>query len=116
MQRIFLHHLWDKECARAGVRDASNLAWKIAYCCRYQHNNRLLKSYQSERYSNVKEYINTTMKMGKLLNEIGDVNVSDTVKKSHNGSRTMQHNKTHLGPGLGSSNDPNRGKIFPNVK
>ena len=38
------------------------------------------------------------------------------LKKSHNGSRTMSTIKPDLGPGLGSSNDPNRGKIFPNVK
>ena len=56
------------------------------------------------------------MKMGKLLNEIGDTNVSKTVKKNNDGKRTMTTIKPSLGPGLGNLNDVNRGKIFPNLK
>ena len=100
----------------AGIRDVSNLAWKIAICCQNFHNKNLLKSYQSERYNNVKEYINTTMNMGKLLNEIGDTNVSKTVKNSNDGKRTMTSIKPSLGPGLGKKNDTNRGKVFPNMR
>ena len=100
----------------AGIRDASNLAWKIAFCCQTEHNIKLLKSYQSERYKNVKEYILTTMNMGKLLNEIGGTNVSKTVKNTEDGSKTMSTIKPGLGPGLGSLKDQNRGKIFPNMK
>ena len=40
------------------------------------------------------------MNMGKLLNEIGDTNVSKTVKNSNDG-RTMTSIKPSLGPGLG---------------
>ncbi len=100
----------------AGIRDASNLAWKIANCCQKHHNTKLLKSYQTERYKNVKEYIYTTMKMGKLLNEIGDVNVSKTIKSSDDGIKTMSTIKPSLGVGLGNLKDVNRGKIFPNLK
>ena len=32
----------------AGIRDASNLAWKISLCLRFKHNDALLNSYQSE--------------------------------------------------------------------
>ena len=39
----------------AGIRDASNLSWKIAHCLKNNHSDKLLKTYQSERYSNVKE-------------------------------------------------------------
>ncbi len=99
----------------AGIRDASNLSWKIAFCCKKFHCVKLLNSYQSERYQNVKEYISTTMNMGKLLNEIGDINVSDTVKNKKDGSKIMSTIKPKLGPGLGSVKDKNRGKIFPNL-
>ena len=39
----------------AGIRDVSNLAWKISYCLNNKHDENLLKTYQSERSSNVKE-------------------------------------------------------------
>ena len=55
----------------AGVRDASNLAWKIAYCLKNNHSEKLLNTYQSERYSNVIEYIKTTVKMGEFVNAVG---------------------------------------------
>ena len=100
----------------AGIRDASNLAWKIAFCCQNEHNIKLLNSYQSERYKNVKEYILTTMNMGKLLNDMGGTNVSKTVKNAEDGSKTMSTIKPSMGPGLGSLKDKNRGKIFPNIK
>ena len=62
----------------AGIRDASNLAWKISICCKKGHNEKLLDTYQSERSSNVRDYIYTAMKMGELLNSIGGSKVSDT--------------------------------------
>ncbi len=99
----------------AGIRDVSNLSWKLTYCCRRGNDEKLLNSYQSERYSNVKEYIKTTMKMGKLLNEIGDINVTSTVRTRGNGINTMSSIKPKIGKGLGKITDKNRGKVFPNL-
>ena len=100
----------------AGIRDASNLAWKIAMCCNKGHNEKLLDTYQSERSSNVRDYIKTAMKMGELLNSIGGSDVSDTVFIQPDGSIKMNTIKPKLGKGLGISKDPNRGKIFPSLK
>ncbi len=100
----------------AGIRDASNLAWKISICCKKGHNERLLDTYQSERSSNVKDYINTAMKMGELLNSIGGSKVSDTVYVEKDGTIKMNSIKPELGKGLGKLNDKNRGKIFPSLK
>ena len=97
----------------AGIRDASNLAWKISICCKIGHNEKLLNSYQTERSSNVKNYINTAMKMGELLNSIGGSKVSDTVFIQPDGTIKMNTIKPKLGKGLGDCKDPNRGKIFP---
>ncbi len=99
----------------AGIRDASNLAWKISICCKKEHNERLLDTYQSERSSNVKDYINTAMKMGELLNSIGGSKVSDTVYVEKDGTIKMNSIKPELGKGLGSLHDKNRGKIFPSI-
>ena len=100
----------------AGIRDASNLAWKINMCCNKGHNEKLLDTYQSERSSNVRDYIKTAMKMGELLNSIGGSDVSDTVFIQPDGSIKMNTIKPKLGKGLGISKDPNRGKIFPSLK
>ena len=100
----------------AGIRDASNLAWKITMCCKKGHNEKLLDTYQSERSSNVRDYIKTAMKMGELLNSIGEFEVSDTVFIQPDGSIKMNTIKPKLGKGLGISKDPNRGKIVPSLK
>ena len=34
----------------AGIRDAANLAWKLAHCIRRGHDDAMLDSYQSERH------------------------------------------------------------------
>ena len=99
----------------SGLRDVSNLFWKLAYCCHFGHKEKLLASYESERLKNVKEYIITTINMGKLLNSIGDTNVSKTVKEAQDGSKVMTSIKPPLGPGLGSKSDKLRGYIFPFV-
>ena len=100
----------------AGIRDASNLAWKISICCKNGHSENLLNSYQSERSSNVRDYINTAMKMGELLNSIGGSEVSDTVFVQPDGTIKMNTIKPQLGKGLGECEDINRGKIFPSFK
>ena len=100
----------------AGIRDASNLAWKISICCKKGHNEKLLDTYQSERSSNVRDYINTAMKMGELLNSIGGSKVSETVFVEKDGTKKMNSIKPQLGKGLGNPHDKNRGKIFPFIK
>ena len=97
----------------SGLRDVSNLFWKLAHCCYFGHKEKLLASYESERLLNVKEYIITTINMGKLLNSIGDSNVSNTVKEDQNGFKVMTSIKPPLGPGLGNRRDKLRGDIFP---
>ena len=100
----------------AGVRDASNLAWKIAYCLKNNHSEKLLNTYQSERYSNVIEYIKTTVKMGEFVNAVGTSNITGEVASTPNGQKSMKSIKPKLGKGLGKINDKNRGKIFPQFK
>ncbi len=99
----------------AGIRDAANLAWKLAECCREEAKlsdaseaessvkiNRLVESYQNERIANVKEYIQTAIALGELINSCStglpqdDVEAdSDTVK--------MKSIVPRLGEGLGAS-------------
>ncbi len=100
----------------AGIRDASNLAWKIANCIRNKFDETLLNTYQSERSLNVKEYIETTMRMGEFVNAVESIQITDNIKSDNKGIKSMQSIKPKLGKGLGNSKDRNRGKTFPQFK
>ncbi len=100
----------------AGIRDASNLAWKIANCIRNKFNETLLNTYQTERSLNVKEYIETTMRMGEFVNAVESIQITDNIKSDNKGIKSMQSIKPKLGKGLGNLKDRNRGKTFPQFK
>jgi len=100
----------------AGIRDVSNLAWKIAKCLRDKHSEKLLNTYQSERFSNVKKYVQTTMRMGEFVNAVGSDQITDNISSSNDGTKSMQSIKPKLGQGLGKKTDKNRGEIFPQLK
>jgi len=100
----------------AGIRDVSNLAWKITICINKKHNEKFLDTYQTERFSNVKEYIQTTMRMGEFVNAIGTDKITNNISFGPDGTKSMQSIKPKLGYGLGSKIDKNRGKIFPQLK
>ena len=78
----------------AGIRDASNLAWKIAKCLKNEHDEKLLDTYQSERFSNVKEYIETTMRMGEFVNAVESIQITDNITSSTDGLEKHEVHKT----------------------
>lgn len=51
----------------AGIRDASNLAWKLAHCVKYGSDDALLASYQQERAPHTRKYIETAISLGELI-------------------------------------------------
>ncbi len=97
----------------AGIRDVSNLAWKISLCLKNKHDDKLLNTYQSERSSNVKEYIETTMRMGEFVNAVGRSPITNNISADSKGRKSMKSIKPRLGHGLGDLKDKFRGKIFP---
>ncbi len=100
----------------AGIRDASNLAWKISLCVKNKHNEDFLDTYQTERFSNAREYIETTMRMGEFVNAIGSDKITNNISSKPDGTKKMESIKPKLGFGLGDKTDRNRGKIFPQLK
>ncbi len=50
----------------SGIRDAHNLAWKLAYALKYD-NRKILDSYEIERKNHVWQMINISILMGKIL-------------------------------------------------
>jgi len=84
----------------AGMRDAGNLAWKLARVLRGQNNDLLLDTYQSERAPHVREYIELAVRLGGLINtKAMEAAVPGSVLNGGEAAR-MTSIKPRLGPGL----------------
>ena len=86
----------------AGIRDVANLAWKLAAVTNGV-NQGLLDTYESERSSNVREFIDLTMRLGKVINQ---------TSKSQQETTKMESIWPSLGPGLGMRNNI-EGQLVP---
>ncbi|SAL86606.1 FAD-binding monooxygenase [Caballeronia arvi] len=51
----------------AGIRDASNLAWKLGAVLRGEASDALLDTYESERSPHVREFIETAVQLGSVI-------------------------------------------------
>lgn len=51
----------------AGIRDASNLAWKLADVVAGAADEELLDTYESERSPHVREFIDTAVRLGRII-------------------------------------------------
>ena len=52
----------------SGIRDAGNLAWKLAVSLSDAKNKKILDSYEEERKPHALEMINLALKMGRIMN------------------------------------------------
>ncbi len=97
----------------AGMRDAGNLAWKLARVLRGQNNGSLLDTYQSERAPHVREYIELAVRLGGLINtKAMQAAVPGSVLNGGEAAR-MTSIKPRLGPGLAAGCNGLAGDIAP---
>ena len=54
----------------SGLRDASNLCWKLAYVINNELNDEILNTYEVERMDEVKNSINSSIALGKLIDSL----------------------------------------------
>ena len=70
----------------SGIRDAANLAWKLALTLKGRGASGLLDSYGQERSPHMRAYIETAIKLGYLINSIdgasGPAQAGDAADKS----------------------------------
>ncbi len=101
----------------AGIRDASNLAWKLALCVKGQAEATLLDSYRAERAPNVRAYIETAMRLGGLINTLDRETALAQAKTSGSGAAKMASIAPPLGGSrlgdLHISGGPHVGQLFP---
>lgn len=101
----------------AGMRDVSNLAWKLARIVHGHHTmpdaDHLLGSYQSEREPHVREYIELAIKLGSVINATAtrDDFPGDTRDSSQ--PARMESKKPMLGPGLCAGHTAATGQLAP---
>jgi len=93
----------------AGIRDVANLSWKLERAVR-DGDDTLLDSYQSERIPHTREYIETAVRLGWLINTEGPEAALGAAEPGQDGAATMVKVGPPLGPGLG--NGPHAGQIF----
>ncbi len=96
----------------AGVRDAANLAWKLAYALTGEGNERLLDSYESERAPHVREFILQAVRVGRILQSTSPDEVLQRDTRMSSKPETMHTPAPRLGIGLHRSDDPQGGRIF----
>lgn len=94
----------------AGIRDAANLGWKLAQVIKGQASDILLDSYQSERHPNAREFIETAVRLGGLINAADSETAFRAAMTKPDGSAAMKSIYPALGAGLGSG--AHAGQLF----
>ncbi|MCM2561677.1 bifunctional 3-(3-hydroxy-phenyl)propionate/3-hydroxycinnamic acid hydroxylase [Lutimaribacter sp. EGI FJ00015] len=98
----------------AGIRDVTNLYWKLALVCKGlvggETADALLDTYESERKPNAREYIQTAVRLGGLINTSGTEEALRAALPSVDGSARMKSIMPPIGPGLGAGDQA--GQLF----
>lgn len=94
----------------AGIRDAANLGWKLARVVQGTADDTLLDSYQSEREPNTAEFIQTAVRLGRLINAADSEGALRAAMQKPDGGAEMKSIYPPLGPGLGQG--PQAGRQF----
>ena len=95
----------------AGIRDAANLAWKLAHCIRRGHDDAMLDSYQSERHPQVRAFIEGAVDLGRLVNASDSEAALQSAFRQPDGTYKMTTISPRLGPGLWHAGSAAAGKI-----
>lgn len=89
----------------AGTRDVANLYWKLALVCKGlvtgDAAEALLDTYETERKPNAREYIQTAVRLGGLINTAGTEEALRAALPSAKGGARMESIAPPIGPGLG---------------
>jgi 3-(3-hydroxy-phenyl)propionate hydroxylase len=97
----------------AGIRDASNLAWKIAAVLQGRAASALLDTYQQERASHVREYIELAVKLGGVINTTSTNPVLPNTVTPGNSPMRLDRRKPLLGRGFAFGASELIGKQIP---
>ncbi len=97
----------------AGMRDAANLAWKLAAIVRDGAPEALLDSYESERRPHVAAFIELAVKLGAVLQETDPAAAAARDRRFEAGAQSFDFPQPQLGPGVRLDDPPPVGTVFP---
>lgn len=97
----------------AGIRDASNLAWKLSDVVSGRSSDSLLHSYASERSPHVREYIERAIRLGGIINTKHANQTLTSLGRKGDETIKFSSAKPRLGPGLWAGDDTLAGRLAP---
>lgn len=97
----------------AGMRDAANLAWKLAAVVRGEASDALLDTYESERLPHVRSFIELAVRLGAVLQETDRQAATARDRRFEAGMELFDYPQPQLGPGCRAEAPPPVGTIFP---
>jgi 3-(3-hydroxy-phenyl)propionate hydroxylase len=97
----------------AGMRDAANLAWKLAAIVKDGAADTLLDTYESERLPHVRTFIDLAVKLGAILQETDREAAAERDRRFEAGAEMFDFPQPQLGPGCRIDAPPPVGTIFP---
>lgn len=89
-----------------GIRDVSNLAWKLKAVIKKQFDSSLLDTYQAERAPHARAYIETAINLGGLINSIDQKSALQMAERQAKGNATIKSIQPKLGPSAFMHSDP----------
>ncbi len=99
--------------ACSGIRDAANLAWKLALVANDRADVALLDTYQSERSPHVRAIIETAVSMGAIIQTTDRAAAAARDEAFAGGAMPPPPRRPALGPGLHVGDGPQVGALAP---
>ncbi len=97
----------------AGLRDAANLAWKLAAVLRGQAGEALLDPYESERAPHVRTFIELAVRLGAVIQPTDPAIAAERDRRfAEGGTELFDFPQPQLGPGCHASGPPPVGSVF----
>ena len=100
----------------AGIRDAANLAWKLAAVVRGEADDALLESYEAERSPHTREYIELAVRLGGLIQTTDPGVAARRDREMTTNPHFMQSIAPRLGSGLHRTAPPPAGTLSKQVR
>jgi 3-(3-hydroxy-phenyl)propionate hydroxylase len=101
----------------SGIRDAVNLAWKLAHILRGEASEKLLDTYQTEREPHVRAVTETAIAMGRVVciadPEAAAMRDAAMLAARDAGQQPVPPADPQPGPGAFAKDNPRAGSIFP---